>query len=53
MSEMLTENEIMLHWGRLTEQQQEEFTEASVAYRKAKHLVSDLIRDALDAEEEA
>jgi hypothetical protein len=53
MSMMLTDEEILLHLSRLTKEQQEQFAEASVAYRKAKHLVSDLIRDALDAEEEA
>jgi len=53
MSRMLTGEEVMLHWGRLTEQQQEDFTEASVAYRKALCLASDLIHDALDIEEQA
>lgn len=47
----LKEEEIRLFWGRLTEQQQEEFIAASTAYRKAKQMVSEAIFDALEYEE--
>ena len=45
---ILSEDDIRLYWGRLTREQQETFTEASVAYRKAKQLVSEIIIDSLD-----
>ena len=49
----LTEEEIRLFWGRLTEEQQEAYLEASAAFRRAKQVVSQAIIEALEIEEEA
>lgn len=50
MSGLMSDAEVFHYWRWLTEEQQEAYTEASIAWRKARDIVTSQIEAALEEE---
>lgn len=50
MSGLMSDTEVFHYWQWLTEEQQEAYTEASIAWRKARDIVTSQIEAALEEE---